>query len=494
MLSSNIPTKFSIPFANSAGGGYITKPIPVPSQIGIAAGRASLTDGFPPLTFTQLAAGGDPPWGADFNGLLNEVTSWLQWVAAGGAPVAYDAAFSMAIGGYPSGAFLQSTPPGHYWISTADNNAADPDTGGAGWSIFPDILIQQQAGNYAAVDSGAVNHVAITLSPVPASLTAIVGSPIRFLIAHANTITTPDININGLGAVTMINTDGSSIVIGQFSRTGQMCEGFLTSPTVFQVTTPTKPVSIGGASGFPTGGIILCPVEIPLPGFLECDGSTKNISDYPNLFNVIKATIGGDGVNTFKVPDLRGAFARGWDHGRGLDPSASTRTNRGDGTVGDHVGTWEAFAFGGTATVAITNPYVNWTAGKVGPVAPNDYGFTPFAAGGIPISLDATILVTGGYLGTQDSAGGTGVSANIIQNWKLVPGEDATWAALQAAINGSGNPTSGPVQYATFAGYNSGIASLGTTLIASSITGSITINAGSETRPVNINMMYIIAF
>jgi microcystin-dependent protein len=476
MISSNIPTKFSIPFANSATGAYITKPIPVPSQIGIGAGRASLTDGFPPLTFTQLAAGGDPPWGADFNGLLNEITSWLVWVAAGGAPVAYDVAFSTAIGGYPSGAFLQSTPPGHYWISTADNNATDPDTGGAGWSIFPDILIQQQAGNYAAVDSGAVNHVAVTLSPVPASLPSIVGSPIRFLIANANTITTPTININGLGAVTMINTDGSSIVIGQFSRAGQMCEGYLTSPTVFQVTTPGKPASGGGggaAGGVPTGGIILCPVEIPLPGFLECDGSTKNISAYPNLFNVIKATYGGDGINTFKVPDLRGAFARGWDHGRGLDPSASTRTNRGDGTTGDHVGTWEAQANGPySSSVSIANPQVNW------PAFSNLAGSHTWPGGTANFLLGQDVAEFDVY--GQTNYGFTG---------DTLPNNSVT-------INPPQYPLGGSPQVVTLPSTNSqnGIYFFGPGgVYITSLTGTITLS-GPETRPVNINMMYIIAY
>jgi microcystin-dependent protein len=28
---------------------------------------------------------------------------------------------------------------------------------------------------------------------------------------------------------------------------------------------------------------------------------------------------GGNGVDTFNLPDLRGEFIRGWDHGRGID-------------------------------------------------------------------------------------------------------------------------------------------------------------------------------
>ncbi|KAA1174648.1 hypothetical protein FP026_29625, partial [Rhizobium tropici] len=73
MKASDIPVKFPIPFAASAGGGYI-RAIPQASQIGITNGAASLTDGFPPLTFLPVGAGGTPPWGQDFNGILNEIT------------------------------------------------------------------------------------------------------------------------------------------------------------------------------------------------------------------------------------------------------------------------------------------------------------------------------------------------------------------------------------------------------------------------------------
>ena len=47
----------------------------------------------------------------------------------------------------------------------------------------------------------------------------------------------------------------------------------------------------------------------------------------------------GDGSTTFNIPDMRGRFARGWDHGAGIDPDAASRTDRGDGTTGDNVGT-----------------------------------------------------------------------------------------------------------------------------------------------------------
>lgn len=139
MQISSIPVKFPIPFANSAGGGF-TRPIPTASQIGIQSGAASLTDGFPPLCFQPVAAGGVPPFGEDFNGLLNPITAWNRWQSAGG-PIVYDPTFQSAVGGYPQSAIIQSAVvPGKLWYSTVDNNTSNPDTLGANWTAPPGIL------------------------------------------------------------------------------------------------------------------------------------------------------------------------------------------------------------------------------------------------------------------------------------------------------------------------------------------------------------------
>lgn len=128
MQASNAPAKSAVPFANSG----TKNTIPVASQIGITPGLASFTDGFPPLTMTPLAAGGVPPYGADFNGILNFLSASTRWGQAG-AGYTYDATFSTAIGGYPKGAMLLKADQSGYWVSTADNNTSNPDTGGGGW-------------------------------------------------------------------------------------------------------------------------------------------------------------------------------------------------------------------------------------------------------------------------------------------------------------------------------------------------------------------------
>lgn len=149
MLASNIPPKFNHPWAYSAGGAYI-RAVPEASQIGIQNGAASLTDGFPPNCFVPIAGGGSWPWGQDANGILNQITAWDRWLSAGGR-VAWDSAFSAAIGGYPQGAIVSSaTILGLQWLCTVDNNVTNPDTGGAGWIRSQPRGIQQfsASGNF----------------------------------------------------------------------------------------------------------------------------------------------------------------------------------------------------------------------------------------------------------------------------------------------------------------------------------------------------------
>ena len=137
MQASEIPTKFPVAFAEDAGVGYTRQ---VPTTPSGQPGAAAMTTGFPSVNFIPEGAGGVPPFGEDVNGILNQITAWLQWLQAGGVPVAYDATFQAGLlpnPGYPKGAVVASaTTFGLYWISTVDSNTTNPDTGGAGWATW----------------------------------------------------------------------------------------------------------------------------------------------------------------------------------------------------------------------------------------------------------------------------------------------------------------------------------------------------------------------
>ena len=98
----------------------------------------------------------------------------------------------------------------------------------------------------------------------------------------------------------------------------------------------------------PTGTIISTALTSAPKGYIECDGSAVSRTTHARLFSELGVIYGnGDGSATFNLPDYRGRFLRGFDNTAGTDPNASSRTDRGDGTTGDAVGTKQSDAFQG---------------------------------------------------------------------------------------------------------------------------------------------------
>ncbi|WP_448106573.1 phage tail-collar fiber domain-containing protein [Pseudomonas azerbaijanoccidentalis] len=88
--------------------------------------------------------------------------------------------------------------------------------------------------------------------------------------------------------------------------------------------TYTKPeieALIAQASALPVGTVVAFPVNKIAPGFLEVDGSVKSIATYPDLGAFLGTAFnkGDEGAGNFRLPESRGEFLRGWDHGRGID-------------------------------------------------------------------------------------------------------------------------------------------------------------------------------
>ncbi|HEY6034731.1 MAG TPA: phage tail protein, partial [Kofleriaceae bacterium] len=153
-----------------------------------------------------------------------------------------------------------------------------------------------------------------------------------------------------------------------------------------------------------------------------------------NLFNEIGTRYGGDGVTTFKIPDWRGQFPRGWDHGRGLDPNAASRANAGGGLTGDHVGTTQLSAAG------------------------------PISITGGAIEIDDPTLT--------DPEHGTATPRSTSQHGGSTPDGRFAWEYF--------TPGNQPLAY---------------TIPISKIQGTVSISGNSgttETRPVNIYAMWIV--
>jgi microcystin-dependent protein len=85
-------------------------------------------------------------------------------------------------------------------------------------------------------------------------------------------------------------------------------------------------------SAVPVGAVMAFPTGIVPPGFLELDGSVQTIATYPDLATYLGTTYnkGDEGTGNFRLPDSRGEFLRGWDHGRGVDAGRNVGTAQAD--------------------------------------------------------------------------------------------------------------------------------------------------------------------
>ena len=154
--------------------------------------------------------------------------------------------------------------------------------------------------------------------------------------------------------------NGTTIVPdGTVSTTAKLADGIVTQDKIS-----------AGYGLVPSGAILGFAMSAVPSGWLECDGSAVSRTTYAALFSAISTMYGvGDGSTTFNLPDYRGEFLRGYDHGRGADPDAATRTNRGDGTTGNNIGTKQIDAF-----KAHTHTYNAFSGGALSAAADGSSG------------------------------------------------------------------------------------------------------------------------
>ncbi len=89
--------------------------------------------------------------------------------------------------------------------------------------------------------------------------------------------------------------------------------------------------ALGSISAIEPGMIGYTAEQNPPTGWLERNGAAISRTAYAALFAKIGTTFGaGNGATTFNLPDARGTFDRGWDHGRGYDPGRTFGSYQAD--------------------------------------------------------------------------------------------------------------------------------------------------------------------
>jgi len=86
------------------------------------------------------------------------------------------------------------------------------------------------------------------------------------------------------------------------------------------------------AGALPVGGILPFPRGVVPAGYLELDGSEQKIATFPDLAAYLAGAFnkGDERAGYFRLPDGRGEFLRGWDHGRGVDAGRGLGSMQGD--------------------------------------------------------------------------------------------------------------------------------------------------------------------
>lgn len=130
-------------------------------------------------------------------------------------------------------------------------------------------------------------------------------------------------------AINQLMTDIATELTNSLDRLGRGGMEAILQMGGFRITgvapalTATDATTMGDVKGYLPAGTVLMHAASAAPlGWLECDGSAVSRTVQAALFAAIGTTYGvGDGTTTFNLPDCRGYFPRGFDHGAGRDPA-----------------------------------------------------------------------------------------------------------------------------------------------------------------------------
>lgn len=216
--------------------------------------------------------------------------------------------------------------------------------------------------------SAASGNVTLTLS----AANAVSGLPQRMTIVRTDT-SANTVTVQRAGADTIEGATSLTLPIG--ARLVLLSDG-----------TGQWVISAGEEALSPPAGSVQFVVGTAAPrGWLKANGALVSRASFPRLWVFAQASGAlvseatwsagssgafsvGDGATTFRLPDLRGEFPRGWDDGRGVDAGRAIGTMQ-RGTL---IGTDES---GTPATVDVPRP--TWANFNADTITLTDYGSPP---------------------------------------------------------------------------------------------------------------------
>ena len=149
------------------------------------------------------------------NALFYDITAALNELQSHGAP---DFITPTLNGGtaYSYSAMAMVRYSGDVYLSLADSNTAAP-TDATKWALLPNPARLQSQSYVAAAAGGSANALTASLTPAALSLT---GLCLFVRIGSANTVANPTLNVDGLGAVTIVRDNNQALRIGDLPGAG----------------------------------------------------------------------------------------------------------------------------------------------------------------------------------------------------------------------------------------------------------------------------------
>lgn len=218
------------------------------------------------------------------------------------------------------------------------------------------VATAQASATTATTQAGiSTTQAGISTAQAAAAAASAAGVNLSLYLAKAN-------NLAGLGSLV---TSRSNLGLG----TAAVLDVGTTANKVLQLDGSAKIPAVDGSqlTGvdiLPVGAVLWFPATVAPAGLLKVNGALVSRTTYARLYafaagsgNIVAeaswaANAGGfstgDLSSTFRLPDLRGEFVRGFDDGRGVDAARVIGSNQAD-SLKDHTHNYDKFAIGGQA-------------------------------------------------------------------------------------------------------------------------------------------------
>ena len=228
------------------------------------------------------------------SGASFDASKWSQFGFTSGADAAQAAASAQESATSAAGSASAASASATNAASSATAAAASSTSSSANASAATTKASEAQSSATSAANSAAAAAASASSISLPLAVTS--GGTGATTASGART------NL-GLGTASTLNAGSAASNVVQLSSSAEM-------PIV--------------AGTVPPGTVIFAASSTAPIGFVKANGALLSRTTYSALFAAIGTTYGvGDGSTTFKIPDLRGEFLRGFDDARGVDSGRS---------------------------------------------------------------------------------------------------------------------------------------------------------------------------